>query len=433
MTSRRAGGPSAPPSAAAFASVTTLFFAWGLITSLIDPLVAAVKGIFSLTNFEAQLTAFAFFIAYGLVSIPAALLVARMRATGSILLAIMLMILACAAILGASNLAAYAGVLAGLFILASGITILQVAANPLAASLGAPERSHFRLLVSQAFNALGTVLGPLLGAHLLLERAEVAPGRTIAPADRVAALAAIDLSFLIVALLLALLAVFIWRSRRLIVAATPAMAVPRATSSAPLREAARSRWTMFGAIAIFAYVGGEVAIGTQMALFLADERIWGISLQRAGYFVSLYWLGAMLGRFAGSFLLMRIAAARMLAVAAGANVMICLFVIGAPGVAAGYAALAIGLFNSIMFPVIFTLTLERSRISSEATSGFLCTAIIGGALVPLAAGAVADHAGYAAAYAIPLLCYCILWVFARAARAAPPRAATADMTPAVHH
>ncbi|HEV7312626.1 glucose/galactose MFS transporter [Sphingopyxis sp.] len=430
----RAEAPTRAASQAtgAFASVTTLFFAWGFITSLIDPLVAAVKGIFSLSNVEAQLTAFAFFIAYGVVSIPAALLVARLRAVPSIVLAILLMILACAVILGASNLATYEGVLLGLFILASGITILQVAANPLAAALGSPERSHFRLTFSQAFNSLGTVLGPLLGAKLLLERVEVPEGQVISAADRSAALASIDLSFLIVAALLAFLAAFIWRSRRRIADAAPA-----AVGAAPgfidtLRQVFSSRWALLGGLAIFLYVGAEVAIGTQLALFLADDGVWGIPLQKAGYFVSLYWLGAMIGRFAGSALLTRIPAARLLAAFAVANALLCLFVYMTPGAAAGYAALGIGLFNSIMFPLIFTLTLERSAASAEATSGFLCTAIIGGALLPLAAGAVADASGYAAAFVVPLACYVLLMLFALAAGRAEPRAA-AQGTPALAH
>ncbi|WP_230461391.1 MFS transporter [Sphingobium sp. CAP-1] len=152
----------------AFLSVTTLFFAWGAITSLIDPLVAAVKGIFSLSDLMAQLSTSAFFIAYGLVSLPAAGLVRRMGPANAILTALGMMIIGCVTMLGAANLAIYALVLAGLFVLASGITILQVSANPLAAALGSPERSHLRLTLSQAFNSFGTFLGPILGAHLFL-------------------------------------------------------------------------------------------------------------------------------------------------------------------------------------------------------------------------------------------------------------------------
>lgn len=398
----------------AFASVTTLFFAWGFITSLVDPLVAAVKGIFSLSNVEAQLTAFAFFIAYGVVSIPAAILVSRLRAVPSIILAIGMMVGACLIILAATNLATYTGVLAGLFVMASGITILQVAANPLAASLGAPQGTHFRLTFSQAFNSLGTVLGPLLGAHLMLEGVEVAQGETISAAARESALGAIDLSFLIIAGLLVLLALFIWSSRRRIESSSPPAEVAHGFRQT-LAEVGRSPWALIGGLAIFLYVGAEVAIGTQMALFLNSEEIWDIPLQEAGYYVSLYWLGAMIGRFVGSALLTRVAAHRLLAFCTAVAAALCLFVVVSRGVPAGYAALAIGLFNSIMFPLIFTLTLERSTASAESTSGFLCMSIIGGAIIPLLVGKTADISDYSTAVAIPMVCYLALMAIALAA------------------
>jgi FHS family L-fucose permease-like MFS transporter len=185
----------------AFAAVTALFFGWGFITSLVDPLVAAVKSIFSLSNVEAQLSAFAFFIAYAVVSLPAAFLVGRLRQVRSVIVALALMTLGCLVILAGSNLDRYEGVLIGLFVIASGITILQVAANPLAAALGPPERSHLRLTLSQAFNSLGTVLGPLVGASLLLRGLETAPGQTLTGASRRAALSSIDTAFLMIVVL----------------------------------------------------------------------------------------------------------------------------------------------------------------------------------------------------------------------------------------
>jgi FHS family L-fucose permease-like MFS transporter len=415
----------------AFASVTTLFFAWGFITSIVDPLVAAVKGIFSLTNVEAQVSTFAFFIAYGIVSIPAAILVSRLRPVPSIITAIAMMIAACIIMLLGANAEAYVGVLIGLFVMASGITILQVAANPLTAALGAPERSHFRLTFSQAFNSFGTVLGPLLGASLLLRGVEVKPGETLSPAARSAALGSIDTSFLIIAVLLAILAAFIWWSRRRIVDAAPPLA-PAKGFGETLSEVAGSRWALIGGLAIFLYVGAEVSIGTQMALFLNSGSIWNIPLQSAGYYVSLYWLGAMIGRFVGSALLTRYKAYQLLAVNTAVAALLCLFVVLARGVPAGYAALAIGLFNSIMFPVIFSLTLERSNATTETTSGFLCVSIIGGALLPLLVGKVADMSGYATAMIVPMLCYVVLFLFALAAARAPTHAAGVDRGATVH-
>jgi FHS family L-fucose permease-like MFS transporter len=435
----------------AFASVTTLFFAWGFITSLVDPLVAAVKSIFSLSNVEAQVSTFAFFIAYGLISIPAAILVSRLRAVPSIILAIAMMVLACLIMLAGADAAAYGGVLIGLFVMASGITILQVAANPLAAALGAPEHSHFRLTFSQAFNSFGTVLGPLLGASLLLEGIDVQPGETLTPAARTAALGSINTSFLIIAVLLLVLGLFIWIVRRRISQAAPPLAVAHGFGET-MRQVFTAPWALIGGLAIFVYVGAEVAIGSQMALFLHADPIWGqsdspfaipvlgplvgwiagndgipgISLQEAGKLTAFYWGGAMIGRFIGSALLTRVCAFRLLAINAAVAAALCLFVVLTGDGSAGYAAIAIGLFNSIMFPVIFTLTLERSTASTEATSGFLCMSIIGGALVPLLVGKVADVSDYSTALAVPLVCYVILFLFALGAGRARTHAAGVD-------
>lgn len=431
---------------AAFLAVTTLFFAWGLITSMIDPLVAAVKGIFTLSNLQAQLSAFAFFIAYGLISFPAAALISRIKPVPAILLALSMMALACLVMLGAANLAVYGLVLVGLFLLASGITILQVAANPLAAALGAPEKSHFRLTLSQTFNSLGTFVGPFVGAVLFLEGVEVKDGAAIDAAARAGALAGIDRAyFWICGLLLALL-VFFWLSRRTVSAAAP-HAVKSKGVGVMIREAASSKWALIGAGALFLYVGAEVSIGTQMALFLNSDAIWGhseapfgvpllgwvmgsdgvpgVSLQEAGKAVTFYWGGAMVGRALGSALLARVNAARLLATFTAIAVLLCLYVGFMGGVGGGFAALSIGLFNSIMFPLIFTLTLERSTASEEATSGILCTAIIGGAIVPLIVGHVADSAGYGHALLVPAACYGLLCLFAIiAGRTAPRQAAT---------
>ena len=421
---------------AAFIAVTTLFFAWGFITSLIDPLVAAVKGIFTLSDVQAQLSAFAFFIAYGVVSFPAAALIARVKAVPAILMALAMMVIGCLIMLGAANVALYTLVLPGLFVLASGIPVLQAAANPLAAALGSPEGSHFRLTLSQTFNSLGTFIGPFLGAVLFLEGVEVTEGTAITPEVRDAALAGIDRAYFWICGLLILLLAFFWFSRRTVAEAAPEPA-PRRGIGAMISDAFASRWALFGGAAIFLYVGAEVAIGTQMALFLNSPDVWGnsdaafgvpllgpamgsdgvagVSLQEAGKAVAFYWGGAMVGRAVGSALLARFNAARLLAIFTGIASLMCLYVFLVGGVSSGFVALSIGLFNSIMFPVIFTLTLERSNASSEATSALLCTAIIGGAFLPLAVGAVSDAAGYIAAFAVPAACYLLLCLFAVAA------------------
>lgn len=424
---------------AAFAAVTTLFFAWGFITSLVDPLVAAVKGIFTLTDLQAQASAFAFFFAYFVVSLPAAALVSRLKAVPSIILALITMIAGCLIMLAAANIANYWLVLLGLFVMASGITVLQVAANPLAAALGDPKGSHFRLVLSQTFNSVGTFLGPLLGAHLFLAGVEVKEGTVVTEAVRSQALAGIDQAYFWLCGLIAGLAVFFWLSRRVV---SEAALAPAPTTS--LFSAFTSKWALLGGMAIFLYVGAEVSIGTQMALFLNDNAVWGqsdaafgvpvlgylmgsdgvpgVSLQEAGKAVAFYWGGAMVGRALGSVLLTQVRAHLLLALFTAIAAAMCLYVFTIGGVSAGFVALSIGLFNSIMFPVIFTLTLERSTASAEATSGLLCTAIVGGAVLPLLVGAVSDGNGYAFAMIVPAVCYAVLCVFAiSAGRSAPVR------------
>lgn len=420
----------------AFAAVTTLFFAWGFITSMIDPLVAAVKGIFTLSDFEAQLGAFAFFIAYGVMSLPAAVLLSRKTSVPTIMIALSMMIAGCLTMLAAANLAIYPLVLLGLFILASGITILQVAANPLAAVLGPPERSHFRLTLSQTFNSFGTFIGPIIGATLFLQDLEVKPGTVVTEAVRNNALSGIDSAYFWIAGMIAALLVFFYLSRNIVGDAAPVASDEAAKRGiwATLADAMSSRWAVLGGIAIFLYVGAEVAIGTQMALFLNSDAVWGqseaawnfpiiswlfdndgnpgISLEEAGKMTAIYWGGAMVGRALGSLLLARFNAARLLAIFTAFAAAMCFYVMSVGGVNGGFAALAIGLFNSIMFPVIFTLTLERSTASQEATSGLLCTAIVGGAFIPLIAGLVSGASNYATAFIVPGMCYIVLTVFA---------------------
>jgi len=419
----------------AYAAVTTLFFAWGFITSLIDPLVAAVKGIFSLTDLQAQLSAFAFFIAYGVMSFPAAALLSRFKSVPTILIALSMMIGGCILMLIAANIEIYELVLAGLFVLASGITALQVAANPLAAALGSPEGSHFRLTFSQTFNSLGTFIGPIIGATLFLEGVEVKHGEVITAEVRAEALAGIDAAYFWLAGMIAALLVFFFLSRNIVGQAAPVSSTSGRSIGSMLSEAFQSRWAILGGLAIFLYVGAEVAIGTQMAFFLNSDSIWGhsdaifglpftgrfsdgvpgVSLQEAAALTALYWGGAMVGRLIGSALLAKVNAALLLATFTGAAAAMCFYVFAVGGVGAGFVAIAIGLFNSIMFPVIFTLTLERSTASAEATSGFLCTSIIGGAFVPLLVGFVSGHSSYITAFIVPALCYLVLCIFALSA------------------
>ncbi len=437
-----------PTAVAAFACVTTLFFAWGFVTSIIDPLIPAVKSVFTLNYAESMLTQFAWFIAYGVVSLPAAAILARLGFVGSIIAALVAMVLGCLMVPAATMLDLYPGVLLALFVIASGVTLLQVAANPLVAVLGAPERSHFRLTLSQAFNSLGTVIGPYLGATIMLSGglfgADIALDHA---ANRAETLRSIDTQFLLVAGFFAALALFIWAVRGRIAAAAP----PREPGVAAPWRAFTSGWALFGALAIFLYVGAEVAIASVMINFLVDIDF--IAFLRDVGFVDMlaraglvdptspaeeiagktlglcYWGGAMVGRFAGSWLLTKINAGVLLTIAAAIACGLCLFVAQSTGAGGGVAALSVGFFNSIMFPTIFTLTLARASAPTPAVSGLLCMAIVGGAVIPPLMGMAADSIGLARAYFVPLVAYLGIAVFAAAAARGGRAAVSAAVLP----
>jgi MFS family permease len=265
----------------AFASITTLFFAWGFITVTVDPLIASLKAIFELSYAEVMLTQFAFFMAYGIVSLPAAMLVARLGYPRSIILALGIMIAGCLCVPLATHLDTFAVVLAALFIIASGITILQVAANPLAALLGPARRSHFRLTLSQAFNSLGTAIAPYLVSSVILAGGmfAVQGGLAVTAAQRTESLRHIDFAFLVIAALIGLLALFIWSVRARLSAAS---AGGESEHGGSLLQALRSGWAVLGAAAIFLYVGAEVSRGSvdrqhHDELPASPGRIWRYS------------------------------------------------------------------------------------------------------------------------------------------------------------
>lgn len=420
----------------AFISVTTLFFAWGFITNLIDPLIPAVKEIFSLSYTEAFLTQFAFFIAYGIFSLPGGALVQRAGYTRSIQIALAAMVVACLVFPLATHVRQYGLVLVALFILGGGITVLQVAANPLAAALGSQSRAHARLVLSQAFNSLGTVLGPYLGAAIMLSGGLFAAAAEDLDreAARTASLAKIDTSFLMVAAMIVALMLFLWWASSRINENAPPITAERGS----IFDALKSKWAIFGAVGIFVYVGAEVSIASIMINFLTQPdvmlpglkdpegtrvlwfRFEGEPAERAGKMLGwLYWFGAMIGRFIGSALLTRVSASKLLAICALAAVTLCLVVWQTTGPISGYAALSIGLFNSIMFPAIFTITLERSSAPTASTSGLLCLAIVGGALLPQVVARVADAGYLHAAYLVPAIAYFIIALFAAGSARAP--------------
>jgi len=393
-----------------YSQVTLLFLLWGAVTSVNDILVPAMKSIFSLGMTEALLTQFAFFLAYGVASLPSASVVTRIGPARSIILALVIMIIACCLMLLATQLFSYPLVLAALFVLAVGITLLQVAANPLVASLGPSRTAHFRLTLSQAFNSLGTLVAPPLAASVLLSGG-VFSGAVATSSDVAESLSRIDYAYVLIAAVLAGLACLTLVSRR----AVDAAAGGSNESRSPVLDAARDRWAVLGAVAIFLYVGAEVSVGSVLVNFLEQDGVLGVTAERAGHLLAFYWGGAMIGRFAGSALLTRLRADRLLATAALAAAVLSAAVTLLSGPLAAFAALSIGLFNSVMFPVIFTLTLDRSHAASSSTSGLLCVAIVGGAFVPLVFGIAAARIGLAPAFVVPAVCYAAICLFARAA------------------
>lgn len=392
-----------PRAVGAFAPVTALFFAWGFICANNDPLVAAMRAIFRLSYTAALFTQIVFFLAFATMSLPAAALLARLGALRTIFAALATMILGCLIVQGTAWVPHFALVLAGLFVLATGIVALQVTANPLAALLGPSEHSHFRLVLAHSFNSLGVICGVHFGARVILAGDGLQPGAT-----QLDGVTAVNRAFLIITALLMVLALLVAMVRRQI--GTAQMADRQ---RAKLLDAMRSRQALLGAGGIALYVGAEVTIGSMLIFHLASPDTLDLTLANAGAFVaSFYWGGALVGRFAGSWALRHVSAPRLLAVAAAIAALLCASALVAPGPAGAWCLLAVGLFNSVMFPTIFSITLERSDAPAPATSGLLCLAIGWGAVLPLFAGQIADHFGLQWSFAVALAAYAYILVFA---------------------
>ncbi|WP_292973485.1 MFS transporter [Novosphingobium sp.] len=407
----------------AFVAVTTLFLGWGFISSNNDPLIVAMRAAFDLNYTEALMIQLVSFAANGLMSFPAASIGNRLGPVTTILIALGTMIGGCLLVGLAVGWHSYAAVLAALFVLALGITTLQVSANPLAAALGPARTSHFRLNFAQAFNSLGVVLGVNYGAAVMLGDKVLSAGQDRLADPRAVAevLQAVQRAFTAMAGLLALLALLVWLQRRRIGQAAAAIPV---VSGASVLDALRSRWALFGALAIGLYVGAEVSIGSIMIAFLHQRDVLGLPLEVGGFYLAnLYWGGALAGRAIGTALLTRVRAARLLAFCAMMTTLLCLIAFAGLGPLSGYAALAVGLFNSIMFPTIFTLTLERSGVSQSSTSGLLVLAISLGAVIPYLVARLADVEGLAFAFVVPAIAYGAILLFALRAALTEPRPA----------
>ncbi len=376
----------------AFIILTSLFFLWGFITSLNDILIPYLKGLFQLSYFQAMAVNLCFFGAYGVVSYPAGALVKRIGYKYGIICGLSIAAVGCLLFLPAAHLEVYGLFLFALFVLASGITILQVAANPFVTRLGTADKASFRLNFTQAFNALGTTVAPIFGGVLILA---VSLKSTSSTAD------AIQVPYLIIFTMLALLAVSFYFIRLPNVHEDDSKTV----LSEQKTQAWHHRHLALGVLAIFLYVGAEVSIGSFLVNYLSEAHIAGLSEDKAAHFVAYYWGGAMVGRFIGSAIMLRVRASYILTFNALIAGLLLLTTISTNGSIAMWSVLAVGLFNSIMFPTIFSLAINRLGPLTSQASGLLCVAIVGGAVVPLVQGYLADVIGLQMAFWVPLICY----------------------------
>ncbi|WP_310992972.1 sugar MFS transporter [Aequorivita marina] len=411
---------------AAFITVTVLFFLWGFITVLVDSLVPRLKDVFELSYFQAGLVQFAFFLAYLVISVPAGALLSKIGYQKGIIVGLVTMAVGCLLFYPAASERVFWIFLVAYFTLAGGITVLQVAANPYVSVLGSEDGASSRLNLSQAFNSLGTAIAPLIGASFLLSD-------TIKSSEEISVLTDIDRNnyyiseasavqtpFLYIAGFIGLLALlFVFIKLPTILEKTPVGGYGKLL---------KNKIVMMGALGIFVYVGAEVAIGSYLVNYFTSMNLSEIILQNetmnaiaagllntdlstvdakaiVGAFVVFYWSGAMVGRFIGAYLTKIIAPPKVLSVFALLAVLMLLVSINTTGLVAMWSILAVGLFNSIMFPTIFALTIDGLGDLKPQASGLLCMAIVGGAIIPPAYGFLTDNLGFKIALFLVIACY----------------------------
>lgn len=391
------------------AAVTTVFFMWGFITCLNDILIPHLRALFSLNYTQSMLIQFCFFGAYFIVSVPAGKLLSVLGYKKSIILGLLVASLGCLLFYPAAQLRVYGLFLFALFVLASGITLLQVAANPYVTALGKVERASSRLNMTQAFNAMGTTIAPLFGGLLILGVATSGTDTSTMNAVDLGVFeasqaSAIQIPYVGLALAFAAMAIIFS------VLKLPELSFADKNQSSPVQihdrgSAWGQRHLVLGAGAIFLYVGAEVSIGSFLVSFLAEGNIAAMDESTAANYIAYYWGGAMIGRFIGAIVMRKIAAGKVLAFnAVVASALVATAMVSTGGVAM-WAILLVGLFNSIMFPTIFSLALNNLGDLTGQGSGILCLAIVGGAIVPLLQGALADAMGIQLAFFLPALCY----------------------------
>jgi MFS transporter, FHS family, L-fucose permease len=405
---KTAGATEQNNNLSALIALTVLLFMIGLITSLNDILVPHLKSIFNLTYLQASLVQFCFFGAYFVMSTPSGFIVKKIGYKASIITALGVAALGCLLFYPAAEYQVYGLFLSALFVLGSAFALLQVTVNPYIAVLGAPETSSSRLTTSQAFNSLGTTIGPIFGGMLIFGGAAVVTSGTLTPEQIQAEINLVQPPYIMLAVVLAMIALAVTQLRlpHLHEGAGDDVSDER---DEKLLTGVRSIWQLkhlvLGVVGIFAYVGAEVAIGTYLINLMKEPGIAGLNEADASEKLALYWGGAMVGRFIGIYALRLFKPGLVLGFNALVVIMLLSLAILVEGPFAMWAILAIGLFNSIMFPTIFTLAIKGIGPYTEQGSGLLCTAIVGGALMPLIQGALADNAGLLFSFIVPMLCY----------------------------
>jgi FHS family L-fucose permease-like MFS transporter len=417
--------------------LTTLFFLWGFITVLVDSLVPRLKDVFEMSYAKTVLVQFAFFTAFFVVSVPAGAILSRIGYRKGIVLGLIIMALGCLLFYPAAEYRNFTIFLVGYFTLAGGITVLQVAANPYVALLGSEEGASSRLNLSQAFNSLGTTIAPVVGALFLLSDSVKTSEEidALSPMEKVdyyaAEAATVQTPFLLIASFIGVLAIVF-----------AFIKLPKVMQESPkggYLSLLRNKLMLMGALGIFVYVGAEVAIGSFLVNYFDDMNLAVIVAENdtmmniantiastfnktfsnsdpkslLGIFIIFYWGGAMIGRFVGAYLTRILPAGRVLSIFALLAIVMIAISISTNGLISMWSILAVGLFNSIMFPTIFTLTLEGLGDLKAQASGLLCMAIVGGAIVPFVFGSLIDSFGFKTAFILTLICYGYILYYGR--------------------
>ena len=389
--------------------VFAVFFILAGVTNINDALVAKFKGMFQLSNAEAGLVQFAFFMSYALFSIPAGLLLRRIGFMRGFMLAFLIIAAASLLFIPAASSGLYINFLGALFLIGGGITLLQVAMNPLVTTLGPAETSHSRLTFAQMFNSLGAWLIVTFGAQYILGEKREIDIETASAAEldafRISEAVVITDLYIAVAIAMVLIAGLFFIFRK----ALDSAEVEDVKTEGIVTLFLSDKRLQFGALCIFLYVGAEVTIGSYLIGYLGESRVMGLEEKDAAVLLGYYWGGALIGRFVGAFLLRLFNPGKVLLAFAGTAITLIAISAFSSGNISGYTLTMVGLFNSIMFPTIFSLATEGMKADKASqASGILATAIVGGAILPFAYGYVSDITSLTTALFVPVICYAII-------------------------